>query len=406
MKKIAVIGAGASGMAAALYAARNGARVTVFEKNSIPLKKLMRTGNGKCNFSNEQLDLRRYISEDPCFIKDRILDYTNKDLLFFFTQIGILAKSKNGYLYPYSEQALTVANAFLSEARSLYIDIKTDSFVNMIAYEDGRFLISVEGEKERFSFDRVIVSTGSKAGLIKSEKENGIKMLESLGLSFTDVYPGLTRLKLKGYDFSAIKGVRCEATASLKVNGESLMTEIGEVLFYEEGISGICIFNLSSLCTPYLKNGDDVKVCLDLVSDIDEEGLLEFIKTSSLLNAEKPVGEVLSGLINDRLAKFLTDITGIDPDEETGKTDFEKITEFAKLLKNLEFKVTDVDGFENSQVMAGGLKTSELKDNFESKKIPGLFVTGELIDVCGPCGGYNLQWAFTSGAIAGEKACY
>ena len=276
----------------------------------------------------------------------------------------------------------------------------------MIACENGQFLISVEGVKERFSFDRVIVSTGSKAGLNKSEKENGIKMLEALGLSFTDVYPGLTRLKLEGFDFEPIKGVRCEATVTLKVNSEAIASEIGEVLFYEEGISGICIFNLSSLCTPYLKNGDDVKICLDLVSDIDEEGLLEFIKTSSLLNSEKPVGQVLSGLINDKLAAFLMDITGLDADTETGKTDFDRITEFAGLLKDLEFKVRSVDGFENSQVMAGGLKTSELKENFESKKIPGLFVTGELIDVCGPCGGYNLQWAFSSGATAGEKACY
>ena len=405
---VAVIGAGASGITAAIFAARNGARVTVFEKNGEPLKKLLRTGNGKCNITNSSLDLNEYVSSDIDFVKDKLFAFSNNDLIHFFKTLGLVTKDKNGYVYPLNEQASGVSGVLLKEASVYGIDIKTDAFVNMIVKENDKFLISVESEKQRYEFDRVIVSTGTKAGLIKGEKENTDKLLSQFDLDFKSFVPGLCKLILKGFDFENVKGVRNEAKVSLIKNGETVKEEYGEILFWEKGISGICVFNLSNHCVRNIKESDVLALKIDFLPGYDEEGFeefKEFAAVSMLLNGEKSIYELFNGFLKDKLSSMILAIYGIEPETLVSKISKEQLFEMLDLIKNITFEIENVAGFDSAQVCVGGLDTNELTNDLELKSVPGMYVTGELIDVCGPCGGYNLQWAFTSGAIAGEKAC-
>ena len=405
---IAVIGAGASGITAAIYAAKNGSRVTVFEKNDEPLKKLLRTGNGKCNITNSSIDLNEYVSSDVDFVKDRLFSFSNNDLIHFFKTLGLVTKDKNGYVYPLNEQAVSVSNVLLKEASVYGINIKTGAFVNMIAKEGEKFFISVEGEKQRYEFDRIIVSTGSKAGLLKGEKENTEKLLRSFKLDFNAFVPGLCKLILKGYDFENVKGIRNEAKVSLILNGQTVKEEYGEILFWEKGVSGICIFNLSNLCKRNIKENDVLSLNIDFLPEYDKDGFeefKEFAAVSMLLNNEKTLFELFNGFLKDRLSKMILDLYKVPADTKVSSVTKDELFDMLDLLKNTRFEIVDVAGFESAQVCVGGLDTKELTDDFELRSVPGMFVTGELIDVCGPCGGYNLQWAFTSGAIAGERSC-
>ena len=405
---VAVIGAGASGMTAALFAAKNGARVTVFEKNGEPLRKLLRTGNGKCNLTNSSIDLNEYVSSDVDYVKDKLFSFSNNDLIHFFKTLGLVTKDKNGYVYPLNEQASSVSGVLLKEASVYGINVKTDCLVNMIAKDNDKFLISIEGEKQRYEFDRVIVSTGSKAGLLKGEKENGEKLLKPFDISFLPFVPGLCKLVLRGYDFESVKGVRNEAKVSLLKNGEVIKEEYGEILFWEKGISGICVFNLSNHCIRNIKENDRLSIKIDLLPEYDEEGFeefKEFVAVSMLLNNEKTICELFNGFLKDKLSNMILEIVGIDKDTTVSKIIKDQLFEMLEKLKNIIFEIDGLAGFDSAQVCVGGVDTKELTNDFELKSVPGMFVTGELIDVCGPCGGYNLQWAFTSGAIAGEKAC-
>lgn len=405
---VAVIGAGASGIMAALFAAKNGAKVTVFEKNAEPLKKLLRTGNGKCNLTNSYIDMNEYVSSDVDFVKDKLFSFSNNDLIHFFKTLGLVTKDKNGFVYPLNEQASSVYEVLLKEASVYDIKIKLNSFVNLIDKQQEKFLISVEGEKQRYKFDKVIVSTGSKAGLIKGEKENGSKLLDPFGLSFEPFVPGLCKLILNGYDFTNVKGVRNEAKVSLIKNKEIVKEEYGEILFWEKGVSGICIFNISNFCSKRDDNIDEIKIKIDLMPEYDDDGFeefKEFAAVSMLLNNEKNIGELLNGFLKDKLSDMILNICKIKRDTPVTEIDRDMLFELLNIIKNLTFDIVDVAGFESAQACVGGLNTNELTNDLEIRSVPGLYVTGELIDVCGPCGGYNLQWAFTSGAIAGEKAC-
>ena len=396
MNKICVIGGGASGIMAALSAAKNGAKVTVFEGNEELGKKILRTGNGKCNFSNLNMTSEVYNCDSDSFVENILSKYGLDELLLYLSRLGLLIKEKNGYLYPYSEQARSVRDVFEAELRSLCVNVRTSSYVNMLTKDEtGGFLVSVEGIKEREHFDKVILCTGGKAGLLKN-----------FDIKITPLEAGLTKINCKEDFLKDLDGIRAEANVSLYYENTLLSEEYGEVLFREKGISGICVFILSSLCKNNELSLGKYSLKLDLFPGFDEEDLKKTLEMRFLVNAEKNVKDFFKGLFCDGLNDLTIKQGNLDPQALITSVGADRIID--TILKMRELNLTPVSkaGFDNAQVTVGGVETDELTDNLESKKVPGLYVCGELVNVDGPCGGYNLQWAFSSGAIAGEHACY
>lgn len=405
MKNICIVGGGASGLLASIFAAKNSAKVTLFEGNSETGSKILKTGNGKCNFSNLNMSENMYICDDPQYVKTAFDKFSNNDLIYYLTSLGLLIKEKSGYLYPYNEQAKSIRNILEAEALSLGVNLRKNCFVNMVSKDGEGFLISITGQKEREKFDKVILATGGKAGLTSKDRENGYDILNSLSLSTSKLYPGLTKLICEGMDFEFLKGVRTACNVSLFIEDEPLRTENGELIFWEKGISGICVFSLSNYCGKALANKKEIVISMDFLPDFEEENLLEMIKPLYLLNADKSLKDFLSGTINDKLCQYYFKRAGLTGEEITSSLDLKEIIDLLLQFKKTYLVVKEIADFPNAQITIGGISTKDLTEYFEVKQLPGLYVVGELVDVSGPCGGYNLQWAFTSGAIAGEAAC-
>ncbi len=406
MKKICIVGGGASGLMAALAALKSGGRVTIFEKNSEVGSKILRTGNGKCNFTNLDLNETFYKADDPSFVKQAIDRFSNEDLVMFLTRLGLLIKEKSGWLYPFNEQAKAVRNVLLAEAVSYGVDIRTDSCVNMIVKENDKFLVSVSGLKEREAFDKVIIATGGVSGLVGKEKFNGFDLTDGFNIKREKALPGLVKLKCEGLDFKNLKGSRCDCNITLFVEDEPAREEAGELIFWDEGISGICVFSLSNHCAKALENNKEIVVKLDFLPDFDEENLASLIKAMCLVNIDKTVEEFFAGMLNDKLVREICLTSDINLTDKVGSVGADNILSVSHKFKNVYLVVKGTADFTDAQIMLGGIRTDELTNDFESKNVPGLYIIGEMTDVSGPCGGYNLQWAFTSGSIAGENACY
>lgn len=402
---IAVIGGGASGLSAAITASKNGANVTVFEANNEAGRKILKTGNGKCNITNMNLEVGKYHSDNKMFVENAISKYDNNDLIRELMGSGLLIKEMGGLVYPYNEQASAARDTLVYEALSNHVNIRTETYVNMIARDNNGFLISVEGQKEREYFDRVIIATGSKSGLTSRERSNGYNLLKGLGIESTALYPGLVRLECEGLDFDKLKGARAKAHVTLFIEDEFPVSEEGEILFWEKGVSGICVFQLSRFVNDFLNKGRELVLKIDLLPDMDEETLKGVIIPGCLLNPDKTVADYFAGIVNRTISDSIVAKSGLDENEPLCNFTNEDILAYAKTFKNLYVKVIGSDGFEASQVTVGGISLNDINENMEVKSVPGLYVVGELMNVDGPCGGYNLQWAFTSGHIAGESAC-
>jgi len=400
---IGVIGGGAGGIMAAISAADNGASVTIIEKKDRLGKKILVTGNGRCNFSNESMGGNFYYSDSSDFVDDTLKRFGNDDLVSFFNSLGVLSKNKNGYYYPANEQASTVLEALEYGVRERKIDVVLNSDVNKIEKEDGKFIVSIS-DGRKFSFDRLIVSTGGKSSLGKNEQYNGYYLLKNAGHSMTRICPALTSLKCEGMDFKAVSGVRVDCKLSLYTDGELQMEDYGEVLFNDNGISGIVTFQISHCAIENARDERNVTVAIDLVPGVSETELENFCLAKFLTHTDISAVDFFSGLVNKKLAVEILKINGIDINIKVVALGFDSIKKCVKTIKKLILKVKGDAGFDKSQVTGGGIPLSEIKPSFESEIVSGLYIIGEVLNVDGICGGYNLQWAFSSGYIAGINA--
>ncbi len=384
MNKVTVIGGGASGIMAAIMACRNGGKVTLLEKNQRIGKKILMTGNGRCNFTNINVSNNDYNSD---FVLDAIGCFSPQNVIDFFKELGLLSVMEDrGRSYPMSEQASAVLDVLLMEVERLKIDVKTEFDATKITKKGNGFWVESKDKKSIYA-DRVIVATGGMAAPKTGSNGDGYKILEKLGHKITDISPALVQLKTD----RSIQGVRANANVKIKDR-----QEFGEVQFTSYGLSGIPIFNLSG----YAENDD--KVYIDLVPQMDESELYGFLKTKPIQKLET----FLVGIVNKQLGQLLLKDCNIG--KLSRKTDTLKDEEIAVIsykLKNWDFTVTGKMSWENAQVTKGGIALEEIDSKtMESKIVKGLFVTGELLDIDGICGGFNLQWAWSSGAVAGKMA--
>lgn len=396
--KIAIIGAGASGMMAAITASKNTHNlITVFEANDRVGKKILSTGNGKCNFTNLNMSSEYYYCDDKDFVENALKRFGCNELINFFRERGMLILNKNGYCYPYSQQASTVLDILRMGLDKPNIEVITNAKVSRIRVCDDKYIVSADQE---YKFDKVVVAVGSPAST--KNTQTGLEILNGLDIRFEKFLPALTQIECEGFNFPAVKGVRSDATVSVYVDDKQYSKSTGELLFTDSGISGIVSFQLSRICSKALAEHRNVKVLVDLAPEFDTESLIQFAKDKLDKFTGQTVDEFMIGLVNKKLNVELMRLAGIKPTDSVKDLSADKIVKLVSLIKNLKFNVSSTRGFESSQVCAGGVCIDELNSNFESVKHKNLFFSGEITNVDGICGGYNLQWAFTSGHIIGE----
>ncbi len=411
MKKIAIIGAGASGLSACVSAVRKNADVTVFERNLKPGKKILMTGNGKCNLSNTEMSADMYYTSDREFITRTFSRFGLYDTVMFFNSLGLLLTEKRSGIYPHSEQASSVLDALYLEALSGGARFKTSAFVKRIEKSrEGFNVIYCENDSKNDSkkesteyFDRVIVSCGGKAAPATGSDGNGYELVKRLGHSLTGLYPALCGVRCKGDHWKGIAGVRCQAGLIIENDNTGEGVSFGELQITDYGISGIPVFQISRLIAVMLDETGKCSIDIDLIPDVDESSLLGELSARVMILPDRSCEQILNGILNKKLSVFLLKSLGIGLTEKFSDNDG-YLRRVVDGIKHFRVSALKMNSFEQAQTTAGGVPLAEIGDNFESKMVPGLFLTGEILDADGVCGGYNLQWAWSSGVIAGEEA--
>lgn len=389
MKRVVIIGGGASGMMAAIQAARTGAAVTLLEHNEKPGKKILATGNGRCNLTNLVQEPSRYRSSQPDFPWKIITQYPLEDTLAFFSELGIYTKDRNGWVYPYSDQAAGVAQVLELEARHQKVKIKTTEEVTDILREDGQYLVKTA--TWQYPCDSVIISCGSSASNVEGSSTTGYELAEKLGHTVVKPLPSLCGIRGKDNYYAKWAGSRMDGRITLEIDGKTVGEEQGEILFTEYGISGIGVFQLSRYAVRGTDEGKIATYHLDLMPQLTKEELVKLLLDRQQAGSYKNPQELLIGLLPRKMIDVLVKKT-YEP---------EKI---AERLKDWQVPVKGAYALQQAQICSGGVDPRELTEQLESRLHPGIYFTGEVIDVDGPCGGYNLQWAWSSGAVAGRAA--
>lgn len=397
--KIAVIGGGASGIVAAISAARNGAEVTIYERCERIGRKILATGNGRCNYTNVNAGVKNYHGNNPQFIQKTVESFWTIETIDFFARLGMLTKvEENGKAYPYSLQASAVLDVLRYELERLKVKIVTGFEVKEIRKKDFAFVIeSYDGQTQ--TSDKVIVSTGGKASPSLGSNGSGYKIAENLGHKVTKLYPSLVQIKTDTKIIKALKGIKLDANVTISA-GDEIEKSFGEVLFTDYGLSGPAIFNISRICA-----GDGRKhISLDILPELNHNELYDILMERR--TKQRNLETFFVGMVNKKVGMAVMKYADVLPYSRTSDTILEKeIKRLADALKNFKLEVTGTLSWNNAQVTAGGIVTDDINaSTFESKLIKGVYFTGEVLDIDGDCGGYNLQWAWSSGYIAGESA--
>lgn len=397
---VGIIGAGASGMTAALWAAQNpNVQVVLMERQGRVGRKLQATGNGRCNLSNAKFHISHYHGEDPAFAKQVFSQFGVEDTLNWFSNLGLCTVTEDsGKIYPHSDQANSVVDVLRLALNKENISLRLGYDVEKIKLSPDGF--AIQSKDETVFCDRLIVACGGLAGTKLGGTMAGYKLLSRLGHRSTKLRPNLVQIQSSFKALPSLKGVRANCNVEILHYGERFAQSRGELQFTEQGLSGPVIFEISrDVCAVSGK----WLARLDLLPQWSEEKVLAHLK--SRVEQNYPVEDILTGVLHNRLGRVLTQCAGIKGKACCRDLSESELAELCRCVKALEVELTEPMGMENAQVTAGGVITDDFDPNtLESKKIPGLYVCGELLDVDGDCGGYNLQWAWSSGCIAGRNA--
>ena len=397
--KIGIIGGGASGMAAAIWAARSGNEVLLFERQSRVGRKLLATGNGRCNLSNTNLDFSNYHGEDPDFAKFALDSFPVSKTLRWFDSLGLYTVTeRSGRVYPYSDQANSVVDVLRFALQQENVQILTDFEVTKARKTADGFL--VESRDSQILCDKLIIACGGLAGTKLGGTMSGYQLLRSFGHHATKLRPALVQIKSSWQGCASLKGVRANCHAAIYHNGELYSESTGELQFTQYGLSGPVIFEISrDVC-----QGAGEWVCkLDFIPDYSADNL-EYILECRRKKA-LPVEDFLTGILHNRLGRVLTQAAQIRGNRPASELTDAEIRDLCGIIKGFEVPLTETLGMDSAQVTAGGILTSEFDpETMESRLVSGLYACGEVLDIDGDCGGYNLQWAWSSGALAGTNA--
>ncbi len=403
---VIVVGGGASGILAAISARKQGAKVTILERNPRIGKKILATGNGRCNFTNINTDITYYNGNNPKFAYSALSNFNVNETISFFNKLGIAHKIEEfGKAFPMSDQASSFLDVFLYELNEIGVDVICNAYVKNIKKNKGKFNITLE-DGNTFQGDKVIIAAGGKAMPSTGSDGNGFELAEKLGHTIIDIFPGLVQLMLEGSFFKQIEGVKFVGTAEVLYKDKSLAKDRGDILFGNYGVSGPPILQISRKAGELIRDNKEPILKITIIDTMLKEDLKNLLASRFANGPKKTVEFNMVGLVNKRLIPVLLKESGIHdlkcPVGNLSKKEFEKI---CNILLDWRFKIKGTKSWPSAQVTAGGVNTNEINENtMESKIVKGLYFAGEIIDIDGQCGGFNLQWAWSSGFIAGLNA--
>lgn len=409
-KTVFVIGGGASGLVAAIQAARCGLDVTILEHRDKIGKKILMTGNGKCNLTNLQMDSSHYVTSDnydKSFIEKIISTISPSDLLDFFSSIGVRTTVlRNGYVYPETEAAATIVSALYRELKKLNIKILLEQHVKDIQIHNQ--VLNVVTEEHIYYPNKVIIACGGKSYPKTGSDGSGIQLLSKLHVLYAKNYPALTAFICKNSGQKILSGFRSNAKITLTCASTNVKEEFGQIQFTDYGISGIPVFQVSSYVQPYINIYPSIKLSdfiayIDFFPDLTKTELQSALEKQICAYSIFDTEEALTGFIHKKIIQYLLkkyNLSGVLAKNINKKQLIDIVTE----LKSMAFPLTDLKGYDFCQVTGGGILFNQLNQDFSLKKYPDIYVIGELLNTTGDCGGYNLHLAFSGGLIAG-KAC-
>ena len=419
--RVAVIGGGASGCMAAITAAQAGADVHIFEKNEKTGKKLYATGNGRCNLTNLHMDdscyhTRTADKNGSSLIHSAIERYSPADQIRFFADLGVPVYDRDGYVYPRTNQAQTVVRALEKRIAALGIRVHTGCPVRKIRRsqqgtkaDDAVFYVDCN-DREARAFDTVILCTGGMAGPQYGTTGDGYRLAASFSHKISTPLPALTALECKGQFLKRAAGVRCRAAVTLYTGNDKKQIregrEEGEVQMTDYGISGIPVMQISGMAARLLESKQRVFVQIDFLPEFSDSAFSDEIERRMREDRSQMLGDLFLGLVHKKILDLLLAEKGLQAEMKARRIDDAGIRQILQSMREYTLEVIQVKSFKQAQVTSGGILLEDTDADFQSRLQPGLFFAGEVLDVDGRCGGYNLQWAFATGYIAGLAAAH
>ena len=407
-KQVAVIGGGAAGLTAAIWAARSGASAVILEHTDRVGKKILSTGNGRCNLTNSKMEASCYRSGDPQFPMEAISQFGWKDTLRWFSSMGLLCRCRmESYYYPMSDQASAVLDCLRMECSRLGITIRTGIQPERIRRmrEGRRSFYEIMTDQGEVRADAVILACGSKAAPNTGADGSGYELAKSLGHRIIKPLPALVQLRCQGNHYRQLAGIRTEADLKLLVNDREMWRERGELQITDYGISGIPVFQLSRFAARGMDEGKKVRVMIDFLPFMDKKESRIFLEQRFAEFGDRNGEDFLTGVLHKKLAAVLLKMAGIRLDQPVSSASIRQREHLLRAIKEYEALVSSVNPFANAQVCCGGVDVREVDPStMESRLMGDIYFAGEILDVDGICGGYNLQWAWSSGKAAGCRA--
>lgn len=404
-----IVGGGASGLMAAIVAKDFGMDVAIIEGNDRIGKKILVTGNGRCNITNSNIAFpyTNFHSENNDFFQETLNNFTIEDTKSMFLSLGLpLTELESGKMYPKSLQASSVIDIFRMALDDRNIPLYANCKINSISKGNNFTLDTNNEEYRRFSCNKLILSCGGKSASKTGSDGSGYKLGKSLGHSTIETLPGIVQLKLDYPHLKALAGIKFDGAVSVLINDKVKFTDVGEVLFTDYGISGPPVLQLSSHVSKALNNGEKVTIRVDMLPYESKDDVENFFATHFSIFSHREISNTLIGVINKKLVSTILKEVGIkDIHLPCSNIDWKYTDRLINKFKQWDFNCIGTNGFPNAQVTVGGINTREVNNlTLESKIVKDLYFCGEILDVHGDCGGFNLQWAWSSGYLAAKSA--
>ena len=401
--KILVLGGGASGLACAINLKRQGHDVIIIEKNKSLGKKILITGNGRCNYFNSDFSFEKYFTNDIDSLKEIINNKNKEKLLEFYNSLGIVPSIINGYYYPYSDQAITFNYALINTVKALNIKTILEAEVKKIEKKD-KFTVYYNDKK--IESDQIVISMGSKCYPKTGSTGDSYKFIKEFGHKIEKPYPALVALKTNDMITKQCTGVRCSIRNELLVNDKKIYSDQGKLQINNDSISGICILNISGLAVKHLLAKDKVSVKINFLHDlnINHENFNSFLDNLSKKTDKNKVYDLLEGILNYKLVDYFFKKAKIDKDVDYSNITKKELDILNRLITEYIIDINSYKDFDNAQTSGGGVPLNEVNlKTMESKIVKGLYIIGETLEPYGICGGYNLSFSFLTGLLVGSE---